>query len=86
MQAGPFRFLHVAIIVNFPYIDELLSSCPCNIFWKLLAKQSFNSGFNGIHWITRPPDTRGEIGYARTLAYLVDQRLASNTEAFTVVS
>lgn len=45
-------FLHVAIIVNFPYIDELLSSCPCNIFWKLLAKQSFNSGFNGIHWIT----------------------------------
>lgn len=55
------QILHIAIIVDFPYVDELFPSCPCYIFGELLAKQSFDSGFDGIHWITRPPDTRREI-------------------------
>lgn len=64
------HILHSSCVVHLTHIYELLSPCTSNIFRYLLAQQCLHGGFDSIHGVSRPINSRCHICKPCTFAHL----------------
>lgn len=80
------NMLYIPGIIHFAQVDELYAPSPRNLLRITLIRQSLEGCFDGIHRVSGTSDSGSHVRDARAFAHFVYLCLASDAEAWGLVS
>lgn len=78
-----FRLLLLPTVVDFSYINQLLSQSTRDLVWYPLAQESLVGGLDGVHLVSRSWYTSCEILDTGASCQFEDVMLSADTESLT---